>query len=89
MLALTELLGLYTVSTMLLLRRQLPPQYRAFISDGVGGELEFDLFHRWFNSVFLAAASLTAALCYSQFRRTQAEALDRLPMYIQSPARNR
>ncbi|GAB4817352.1 hypothetical protein N2152v2_004398 [Parachlorella kessleri] len=81
-LLLTELLGFYTISTMLLLRRQLPLKYRQIITDAIGGDLEFDLFHRCFNSVFLVSALLSLLLFYSQFKRTQLEASDRLPVYI-------
>ena len=34
----------------------------------MGGELEFDLFHRWFNAIFLLSALLSTALFYSQAR---------------------
>lgn len=81
-LLLTELLGFYAVSMLLLLRRQLPVKYRRVVSDAIGGELEFDSFHRWFHSFFLASAVVSVVLFYSQVRRTKAEALDRLPVYL-------
>jgi hypothetical protein len=61
---------------------QLPGKYRRIITDAIGGDLEFDLFHRWFNSIFLLSALLSVSLFYSQFKRTQLEASDRLPVYI-------
>lgn len=80
-LLLTELLGFYTVSTLLLLRRQLPERYRAAITAAIGGDLEFDLYHRAFHALFLVAASVSVALFWSQAARSKAEAMDRLPTY--------
>lgn len=82
-LLLTELLGCYTVSTLLLLRRQLPERYRATITDAIGGDLEFDLYHYWFHALFLLSASASVALFYQQVSQSRAEAMDRLPMYVQ------
>ncbi|KAK9914979.1 hypothetical protein WJX75_003304 [Coccomyxa subellipsoidea] len=69
LLILTELTGLYAISTILLIRKQLPLKYRAIITDALGGELEFEFFHAWFNTIFLAAAVLTLALFYAQHQR--------------------
>lgn len=33
----------------------------------MGGELEFEFFHLWFNSLFLASAGLTFLLFYLQY----------------------
>ena len=65
---------------------QLPLKYRAIITDAIGGELEFDAFHRWFNGIFLLSASISTVLFYAQFRRTQQEASDRLPVYFAPPS---
>lgn len=52
--------------------------HRAIITDVLGGELEFEFFHAWFNTIFLAAALATLALFYGQHqRRREAE----LPMH--------
>jgi hypothetical protein len=80
-LLLTELLGFYTISTLLLLRRQLPERYRDSVTAAIGGELEFDLYHRAFHALFLVSASISVALFWSQAARSKAEALDRLPLY--------
>lgn len=63
-------------------RRQLPFKYRAIISDAIGGEMEFDMLHRWFNSTFLASASASLALFYGLLRQKRQEASDRLPLYV-------
>jgi golgi pH regulator len=81
-LLLSELLGFYAVSTLLLLRRQLPVKYRQVVSDAIGGQLEFDVFQTRFHTFFLVSALFSLMLFYSQVKRTRAEALDRLPVYI-------
>ncbi|KAK9807389.1 hypothetical protein WJX73_010862 [Symbiochloris irregularis] len=81
-LILTELTGMYAISSVLLIRRQLPQQYRSAIADALGGELEFEFFHRWFNSLFLASASLTMLLFYAQHRNSATE--PELPVYSTS-----
>jgi hypothetical protein len=80
-LLLTELLGFYTISTLLLLRRQLPERYRDSVTAAIGGELEFDLYHKAFHALFLISASISVALFWSQAARSKAEAMDRLPLY--------
>ena len=49
------------------------------ITDVLGGELEFEFFHRWFNSLFLASALLTVLLFYGQHRHSREE--QELPLY--------
>ncbi|KAI8109796.1 hypothetical protein M9434_001075 [Picochlorum sp. BPE23] len=79
---LTELLGFYTISTLLLLRRQLPEQYRATVTDAIGGDLEFDSYHRGFHAIFLLTAIVSLGMFWQQISRRKAEAMDRLPSYI-------
>jgi hypothetical protein len=78
-LLMTELMGLYAISSILLIRKQLPLQYRANVTHALGGELEFQFFHRWFNSLFLGSASLTILLFYAQ-HKSRLEDAD-LPLY--------
>ena len=47
----------------------------------LGGELEFEFFHAWFNTIFLAAALATAALLYAQHQRARDADL---PLYHQA-----
>jgi hypothetical protein len=42
---------------------------RAIITDVLGGELEFEFFHAWFNTIFLAAALASLGLFWAQHRR--------------------
>ncbi len=81
-LMLTELLGFYTISSLLLLRRQLPEQYRATVTDAIGGDLEFDTYHKGFHAIFLITAFISLGLLWQQISRRKAEALDRLPTYM-------
>lgn len=84
-LLLSELLGVYAVSTLLLLRRQLPAKYRSSITHAIGGDLEFDLYHKWFHALFLLSVTASISLFWQQIVRTRAEALDSsmsvLPLY--------
>ncbi|KAI7840944.1 hypothetical protein COHA_005374 [Chlorella ohadii] len=75
----TELLGFYTISTMLLLRRNLPVKYRPVISAVIGGDMDYDALHRWFNATFLIAACASTVLFYGLMRQKRQEADDRLP----------
>jgi hypothetical protein len=45
-LVLSELTGAYAVSSLLLIRRNVPVDHRAAIDAALGGALEFQLFHR-------------------------------------------
>jgi len=37
-------------------RRNLPVKYRPVISAVIGGDMDYDALHRWFNATFLIAA---------------------------------
>lgn len=41
-------------------RRQLPDKYRPIISRVIGGDVDYDALHRWFNATFLIAATASA-----------------------------
>ncbi len=80
-LLLSELTGVYAISSLLLIRKNVPLRYRQTVDVALGGELEFQFFHRWFNGLFLASALLTAGLTYVQWQRAADDALDVLPTY--------
>jgi hypothetical protein len=46
-LMLSELTGVYSISSLLLIRRNVPVKYRDVIDNVLGGQLEFQYFHRW------------------------------------------
>ncbi|KAA6423153.1 MAG: GPCR-type G protein 1-like [Trebouxia sp. A1-2] len=50
------------------------------ITEALGGELEFEFFHWWFNSIFLACACLTMLLFYGQYKQ-RVQDTDQLPIH--------
>ncbi|KAF8950535.1 Golgi pH regulator B [Haplosporangium bisporale] len=60
---LAHLMGLYFLSSVLLMRQNLPVEYRSIISDSLGA-LEFDFYHRWFDVIFLISGLLSMVFLY-------------------------
>ena len=52
------LMGMYFVSFVLLMRMNMPPEYRRIVTE-VLGAIEFDFYYRWFDEVFLISAIAT------------------------------
>ncbi|KAJ3100408.1 Golgi pH regulator B [Phlyctochytrium planicorne] len=52
---LTHLMGMYFISTVVMMRLNLPPQYRTMITT-VLGNISFDYYHRWFDVIFVISS---------------------------------
>ncbi len=67
-LVLSQIMGMYFVSMVLLMRMNMPVQYRSIITE-VLGDLQFNFYHRWFDVMFLVAAVCTIIVLKIQSKR--------------------
>jgi len=59
----SQIMGMYFTSMVVLMRMNMPPEYREIITSVVG-DLQFNFYHRWFDVTFLVSALATMALIY-------------------------
>merc|ERR1719474_1030055 len=59
----SQIMGMYFMSMVVLMRMNMPPEYRAIVTE-VLGDLQFNFYHRWFDVMFLVAATSTTVLLY-------------------------
>ena len=62
----TEMVGLYFLSSVLLVREQLPERYRTVVTDALGADLEFRFYAKFYELIFMAAAALTVISLYAK-----------------------
>ncbi|VDO55397.1 unnamed protein product [Onchocerca flexuosa] len=68
-LILAHIMGMYFVSSVLLMRMNMPHQYRSTITI-VLGDLQFNFYHRWFDVMFLVSALISIAFLWLAHKQT-------------------
>jgi len=65
-----QVLGSYFISSILLMRMNLPPQYRTIITSVVG-DIDFDYFHRRFDLIFIPSVIVSGIYLYYTYKQRQ------------------
>ncbi|KAG9285769.1 hypothetical protein G9A89_013194 [Geosiphon pyriformis] len=60
---LAQIMGMYLLSSVMMLRMSLPAEYRMIITE-VLGSIEFNFYHRWFDVIFLVSGIASIVFLY-------------------------
>jgi hypothetical protein len=69
-LLLAELMGMYFVSSVLLMRMSVPIEYRRIITR-VLGDIEFHFYHHWFDLIFIVSATVSIVILFLSRQSTR------------------
>uniref|UniRef100_A0A2C9LS72 Abscisic acid G-protein coupled receptor-like domain-containing protein n=1 Tax=Biomphalaria glabrata TaxID=6526 RepID=A0A2C9LS72_BIOGL len=75
-LCLAQIMGMYFVSCVLLMRMNMPQEYRLIITE-VLGDLQFNFYHRWFDVIFLVSALSSIGFLYIAHNQSAEKSLQR------------
>jgi len=79
-LLLGQIMGMYFISFVLMMRMNLPEDYREVVTEVLGVDMQFNFFHRFFDRIFLASAIATTVALYvlhiQRIERTKMHSFD-------------